>query len=155
MIMKRVECQGFKSESTNAYAKGLGQEKGDRIPILVNAHGQPINDKSCQLTHFMGTLSRSGKYCPVYKPWNKVKAAKKQALLALLKTKFDIAEVADGWIMQSFGGKVKNWRARVKGLYHDPSLSLKEQISSRQKQKQWMRLVKYWNKEKSRVVHED
>ncbi|KAJ0450388.1 putative transposase, Tnp1/En/Spm [Helianthus annuus] len=74
------------------------QEKGDRIPILVNAHGQLINDKSSQLTHFMGTLSRSGKYCPIYKPWNKVNAAKKQALLALLK--------------------VKSWRARVKELYH-------------------------------------
>ncbi|XP_035842996.1 uncharacterized protein LOC110921835 isoform X1 [Helianthus annuus] len=116
--------------------KVWAQEKGDRIPILVNAHGQPINDKSSQLTHFMGTLSRSGKYCPIYKPWNKVKTAKKEALFALLKTKFDIPEVAKGWILQSFGRKVKNWRARVKELYHDPSLSLKEQISSRPKQVQ-------------------
>ncbi|KAJ0942730.1 hypothetical protein HanPSC8_Chr03g0095551 [Helianthus annuus] len=134
--------------------KVWAQEKGDRIPILVNEHGQPINDKSSQLTHFMGTLSRSGKYCPIYKPWNKVKAAKKEALLALLKTKFDIPEAAKGWILQSFGRKVKNWRARVKELYHDPSLSLKEQISSRPKQvqkKQWKKLVKYWNKEKSKV----
>ncbi|KAF5798107.1 hypothetical protein HanRHA438_Chr07g0299491 [Helianthus annuus] len=82
----------------------------------------------------MGTLSRSGKYCPIYKPWNKVKATKKQVLLALLKTKFDIPEVADGWILQSFGRKVKNWRARVKELYYDLSLSPKEQISSRPKQ---------------------
>ncbi|XP_035833404.1 uncharacterized protein LOC110917786 isoform X2 [Helianthus annuus] len=96
--------------------KVWAQEKGDRIPILVNTHGQPINDKSSQLTHFMGTLSWSGKYCPIYKPWNKVKAAKTQALLALLKTKFDIPEVAKGWILQSFGRKVKNWRARVKDL---------------------------------------
>ncbi|KAJ0599736.1 putative transposase, Ptta/En/Spm, plant, transposase, Tnp1/En/Spm [Helianthus annuus] len=137
--------------------KVWAQEKGDRIPILVNEHGQPINDKSSQLTHFMGTLSRSGKYCPIYKPWNKVKAAKKEALLALLKTKFDIPEAAKGWILQSFGRKVKNWRARVKELYHDPSLSLKEQISSRPKQvqkKQWKKLVKYWNKEKSKLVSE-
>ncbi|MFS7915887.1 hypothetical protein Hanom_Chr02g00170631 [Helianthus anomalus] len=33
----------------------------------------------------MGTLSRSGRYCPIYKPWNKLKVAKKQALLALLE----------------------------------------------------------------------
>ncbi|XP_076934418.1 uncharacterized protein LOC143600682 isoform X2 [Bidens hawaiensis] len=133
------------------------QEKGDRIPILVNAHGQHINDKSSQLTHFMGTLSRSGKYCPIYKPWNKVKDTKKQVLLKLLKTKFDIPEDAEGWILKSFRHKVKNWRARVKELYHDPSLSLQEQISSRPKQvqkKQWRRLVKYWNKEKSKTVSE-
>ena len=58
-------------------AKVWAQEKGDRIPILVNEHGQPINDKSSHLTHFMGTLSRSGKYCPIYKPWNKVDVEKK------------------------------------------------------------------------------
>ncbi|XP_021999655.2 uncharacterized protein LOC110896998 [Helianthus annuus] len=72
-------------------------------------------------------------------------------------TKFDIPEVAKGWILQSFGRKVKNWRARIKELYHDPSLSLKEQISSRPKQvqkKQWKKLVKYWNKEKSKLVSE-
>nr|XP_043612408.1 uncharacterized protein LOC122584259 [Erigeron canadensis] len=56
----------------------------------------------------MGTLSRSGKYCPVHKPWNKVKDAKKQALLELLKTKFDIPDdpVTGTWILQSFGRKM-------------------------------------------------
>ncbi|KAJ0614869.1 hypothetical protein HanIR_Chr02g0067361 [Helianthus annuus] len=67
--------------------KVWAQEKGDIIPVLVNAHGQPINDKSSQLTHFMGTLSRSGKYCPVYKPWNKVKAVKKPSVACTLKDK--------------------------------------------------------------------
>lgn len=61
------------------------QEKGDRIPILVNELGQPIGDKVSKLTHFMGTLSRSGKYCPIYKPWNKVKDSKKQTLLEFIK----------------------------------------------------------------------
>ena len=66
-------------------AKIWAKEKGDRIPILVNELGQPIDGKSSQLTHFMGTLSRSGKYCPVHKPWNKVDATKKQKLLEFLK----------------------------------------------------------------------
>ncbi|KAI7734495.1 hypothetical protein M8C21_002234, partial [Ambrosia artemisiifolia] len=49
-------------------------------------------------------------------------------------TKFDILEDTEGWIMQSFGKKVKNWRARVKERYYDPSLSLQKQISFRPKQ---------------------
>ncbi|KAI7755684.1 hypothetical protein M8C21_028866 [Ambrosia artemisiifolia] len=84
----------------------------------------------------MGTLSRSEKYCPIYKPWNKVKDTKKQTLLDLIKTKFDIPQDAEGWILQSFGKKVKNWRARVKERYYDPSLSLQEQIRFRPKQVQ-------------------
>ncbi|KAI7728992.1 hypothetical protein M8C21_023534, partial [Ambrosia artemisiifolia] len=115
---------------------------------------QPENeeDKGSKLTHFMGTLSRSGKYCPIYKAWNKVKDTKKQTLLDFIKTKFDIPEDEEGWILQSFGKKVKNWRARVKERYYDPSLSLQKQISFRPKQvqkKQWRRLVKYWIKIKS------
>jgi hypothetical protein len=42
-------------------AKVWAQEKGDRIPILVNEHGQPINDKSTHLTNFMGTLFKEWK----------------------------------------------------------------------------------------------
>lgn len=61
------------------------QEQRHRIPIIVNELGQPINDESSKLTHFMGTLSRSGKYCPVHKPWNKVDDTKKQFLLKFLK----------------------------------------------------------------------
>ncbi|PWA37215.1 transposase, Tnp1/En/Spm-like protein [Artemisia annua] len=72
-------------------------------------------------------------------------------------TKFDIPEAGEKWILQSFGRKVKNWRARVKEYYHDPSLSVKQQISSRPKQvqkKQWKKLVKYWNKEKTKSLSE-
>ncbi|PWA73778.1 transposase, Ptta/En/Spm [Artemisia annua] len=153
----RVRIVSKRKRGPTRTAKVWAQEKGDRIPILVNEHGQPINDKSSHLTHFMGTLSRSGKYCPIYKPWNKVDAAKKKALLELLKTKSDIPEAGEKWILQSFGRKVKNWRARVKEYYHDPSLSVKQQISSRPKQvqkKQWKKLVKYWNKEKTKSLSE-
>ncbi|PWA87607.1 transposase, Ptta/En/Spm [Artemisia annua] len=44
------------------------------------------------------------------------------------------SDAGEKWVLQSFGGKVKNWRARVKEQYHDPSLSVKQQISSRPKQ---------------------
>nr|XP_043633174.1 uncharacterized protein LOC122604348 [Erigeron canadensis] len=133
------------------------QDKRDRIPVLVNELGQPIDGKSSQLTYFMGTLSRSGKYCPVHKPWNKVHKTKKQNLLTFLKTKFDFPKTAEEWILKSFGHKVKNWRERVKKSYHKPSLSLQEQINERPKQirkKQWKKLVNYWNEEKTKSASE-
>nr|XP_043626304.1 uncharacterized protein LOC122597795 isoform X2 [Erigeron canadensis] len=105
----------------------------------------------------MGTLSRSGKYCPIYKPWNKVKDKRKKKLLQLIKTKFDIPEdnVVETWLLQSLGHQVKNWRARLRDLYHDPSLSIKQQKRSRPKQvqkKQWKKLVDYWNEEDFKML---
>nr|GEX56415.1 hypothetical protein [Tanacetum cinerariifolium] len=65
------------------------------------------------LTHFMRSLARSGKYCPLHKPWPKVRSAKKQTLLDVLNDKFDLPMGCDDWILKSFGKKVRNWRARV------------------------------------------
>ncbi|PWA41132.1 transposase, Ptta/En/Spm, P-loop containing nucleoside triphosphate hydrolase [Artemisia annua] len=79
------------------------------------------------------------------------------SLFVVRITKFYISEAGEKWILQSFGRKVKNWRARVKEYYHDPYLSVKQQISSRPKQvqkKQWKKLVKYWNKEKTKSLSE-
>lgn len=62
------------------------QKEGDRISVLFNEYGQPVDKKTTsQLTHFMGSLARSGKYCPLHKPWNKVSADKKETLLDFLK----------------------------------------------------------------------
>ncbi|XP_071727432.1 uncharacterized protein [Rutidosis leptorrhynchoides] len=83
-----------------------------RLPITVNEHGQPIGANSSQFTHFLGHLSRSYQYCPIYRPWNKVKPEKKDKLLKFLRTKFDFPPTANSWILQSYGRKTKNWRSR-------------------------------------------
>ena len=54
----------------------------ERISVSFNEYGQPIDKKTTSmLTHFMGSLARSGKYCPLHKPWPKVGSAKKKILL--------------------------------------------------------------------------
>ncbi|XP_071727804.1 uncharacterized protein [Rutidosis leptorrhynchoides] len=98
------------------------QKASFRISITVNEHGQPICKNSSKLTHFLGYLTRSYQFRPVYRPWNQVK--KKDALLNYLRTKFDIPPTADSWILQSFCRKMKIWRARIKEVYFDPSLSM-------------------------------
>nr|GEU73383.1 hypothetical protein [Tanacetum cinerariifolium] len=69
-----------------------------------------------------------------------------------ISDKFDMPG-SDDWILKSFGRKVKNWRATVKKEYYDPTLPFHEQIIFKPKRvlaSQWKRLVKYWNKGKSK-----
>ena len=53
----------------------------DRISVQFNEYGQPVEKTTSTLAHFIGSLARSGKYCKLHKPWNKVTNAKKQILL--------------------------------------------------------------------------
>ncbi|GJW09522.1 hypothetical protein Tco_1575349 [Tanacetum coccineum] len=52
--------------------KTLVKPDGDSSSILFNEYEQPVDKKpTSQFTHFMRSLARSGKYCPLYKPWPK------------------------------------------------------------------------------------
>ncbi|XP_071740437.1 uncharacterized protein [Rutidosis leptorrhynchoides] len=120
-----------------------------RIPIAVNEHGQPICENSSKLTYFLVYLTRSYQYCLVYRPWNQVKK-KKDKLLNFLRTKFDIPKTDDSWILQSYGRKMKNWRARIKEVYFDPSKSMEVQLNSPPEEltkRHWRRLLEYWSRE--------
>ncbi|GJS92397.1 retrovirus-related pol polyprotein from transposon TNT 1-94, partial [Tanacetum coccineum] len=78
----------------------------DRISVSFNEYGQPIDKKTTStLTHFMGSLAMSGKYCPLHKSWPKVGSAKKKTLLDALNDKFDLHMGCDDWILKSFGNK--------------------------------------------------
>lgn len=62
---------------------------GVRSTILFNELGQPVGAKTSELTHYMGALSRSGKYCPVYRPWNsKANKDNKRALIETVKVHY-------------------------------------------------------------------
>ncbi|XP_071709120.1 uncharacterized protein [Rutidosis leptorrhynchoides] len=121
-----------------------------RLPITVNEHGQPIGANSSQFTHFLGHLSLSYQYCPIYRPWNKVKPEKKDKLLKFLRTKFDFPPTAKALIFQSYGRKTKNWRSRVKECYFDPSKPMEELLKSPPLQltiRHWRRLLEYWTRD--------
>ncbi|PWA81027.1 transposase, Ptta/En/Spm [Artemisia annua] len=78
-------------------------------------------------------------------------------LIRKQQDKFDLPMGCDDWILKSFGKKVRNWRARVKKDYYDPSLPYREQIKSMPKRVrtvQWKKLVKNWNEENSKRVSE-
>ncbi|KVI07909.1 hypothetical protein Ccrd_013724 [Cynara cardunculus var. scolymus] len=133
------------------------REERDRIPVLFNEYGQPVDkETSNSLSHFMGSLARSGKYCPVDISWHQVSTTKKGMLVNFIETKFDLPPGFDDWILKSFAKKMRNWRARIKKDYYDPSLSLQEQIKSnprRVRPDQWMNLIDNWNKEEAKVYY--
>ncbi|XP_071739631.1 uncharacterized protein [Rutidosis leptorrhynchoides] len=108
-------------------------------------------------------MARSSVYCPIYRRWSKLSSdkkkhvAKRKSLLNVVKSKFDVPDIAEGWILRSLGRKVKNWRARLKKQYYDPTLSLQEQYNSRCSQVQedhWQKLVRYWNRRRNKQVSE-
>ncbi|XP_071693971.1 uncharacterized protein [Rutidosis leptorrhynchoides] len=131
--------------------KVWNQKPSCRINIDVNSHGQPIKDNASIVTHVLGTISRSCKYCPIYLPWIKVSGEEKQEMLKHLRTKFVNPEHADTWMLKSIGNKVSNWRARLKNKYWNSSKSFKKQVKSRPQEMQrdhWKLLVTYWNNER-------
>ncbi|XP_071695046.1 uncharacterized protein [Rutidosis leptorrhynchoides] len=108
-------------------------------------------------------MARRSIYCPVYRRWSKLSSdkkkhvAKRKSLLNIVNLKFDVPDIAEGWILRSLGRKVKNWRARLKKQYYDPTLSLQEQYNSRCSQVQedhWQKLVRYWNRRRNKQVSE-
>ncbi|XP_071728206.1 uncharacterized protein [Rutidosis leptorrhynchoides] len=123
--------------------------------VVATATSQTTNNKtiganSSKFTHFLGHLSRSYQYCPIYRPWNKVKPEKKNKLLKFLRTKFNIPPTADSWILQSYGRKMKNWRARVKDCFFDPSKPMEAQLKSpplELTKRHLRRLLEYWTRD--------
>ncbi|XP_071739200.1 uncharacterized protein [Rutidosis leptorrhynchoides] len=131
------------------------QKASVRIPNSVNEHGQPICKNSSKLTHFLGNLTRSYQYCPVIDRGIKLKHTQKDKLLNFLRTKFDFPQTADSWILQSYGRKMKNWRARIKEAYFDLSLSMDVQLNSLPKEltkRHWRRLLEYWSRERVKAM---
>ncbi|GKE74872.1 hypothetical protein Tco_1536913, partial [Tanacetum coccineum] len=63
--------------------------------VQFNEYGKPVEDTTNTLSHFIGSLARSGKYCKLHKPWNKVKNAKKQILLDTMHDKYDLLQKGD------------------------------------------------------------
>ncbi|XP_071728856.1 uncharacterized protein [Rutidosis leptorrhynchoides] len=126
------------------------QKPGCRITVAVNPLGQPICENTSKLTHFLGTIARSCKHCPIDLPWTKVSKDQKKEMIKTIRSKFIIPKHADRWLLKSIGRKVKNWRARLKKKHWDSSKSFRKQVKSRPPELEkaiWKSLVTMWNNE--------
>ncbi|KVH87812.1 hypothetical protein Ccrd_024876, partial [Cynara cardunculus var. scolymus] len=90
------------------------REEGDRIPILFNEYGQPVDKETTDnLSHFMGSLARSGKYCPVDILWHQVSTTKKGILLNFIEKISERNKNSRGYKkMMQITGKISYARVR-------------------------------------------
>ncbi|XP_071708600.1 uncharacterized protein [Rutidosis leptorrhynchoides] len=96
----------------------------------VNASTQPVMNVDQQTTQL---ADESDKGDRVRGPALMRKIWKQNTSVRIpISTKFDYPQTADSWILRSYGQKMKNWRARIKEAYFDPSLSM-EAMSDKNK----------------------
>lgn len=67
--------------------KVWGQPIGELKQVAFNDLGQPNDEEnSCTLAHFLGTIARNGRYCPLhYTDWRKMPYSYKDDMLKIVK----------------------------------------------------------------------
>lgn len=56
------------------------------IHVEYNELGQPIGGENSKLSHFLGSIARNGKYCPIdVKDWHAMPRTKKSEMLDVVK----------------------------------------------------------------------
>ncbi|OEL28130.1 hypothetical protein BAE44_0010850 [Dichanthelium oligosanthes] len=130
--------------------------KGVRIPVSVNASGQPIGNEAATLSSFMGILARDGILAPLsHLNWRGVPEKNKDVMCHIIKLKFDIAPVGELWIVKNLGKKWKSWKSVLKQRHFDTHETEEERLANRDPrvlEEQWRFLVAYWSTEKAQAV---
>ncbi|KAL8512708.1 hypothetical protein ACS0TY_018998 [Phlomoides rotata] len=106
------------------------------------------------LCHFLGSIARNGKFCPIdVKDWRAMPRKNKTDMLEVIKLRFHVPITAEKWILSSIGVKWKNWKHFLKEHYWEdvPLVNLIEQ----QKDKRihldhWIKLVTYWSSDEAK-----
>ncbi|KAG8363818.1 hypothetical protein BUALT_Bualt19G0061800 [Buddleja alternifolia] len=136
-----------------------GQQSDELVIVSFNDLGQP-NDKfkTCTLSHFLGTIARNGRYCPLhYKDWRLMLRSHKDEMLKIVKAKFELQPGKEPYILKSINKKWRNWKSYVKSLNFDPNIPIEQQmldIPSRVDEDQYKALVKHWMSDKSKKISE-
>ncbi|KAF0930629.1 hypothetical protein E2562_033825 [Oryza meyeriana var. granulata] len=122
--------------------------KDVRIPVLLNASGEPIGKEAGTLSSFLGALARDGILSPLtHQDWRRVPEKNKDVMYHIVKLKFDIAPVAEFWILKCIGKKWKSWKALLKQKHYDMHETVEERLADRNPRvlkEQWQYLVAYW-----------
>ncbi|XP_042443904.1 uncharacterized protein LOC122029006 [Zingiber officinale] len=128
-----------------------------RIEITCDDMGRPIGTKRNKFTDFLGSLARNGKYCPIdVENWHKMPTEKKKDMLNVIKEKYNLPPGTENWTLHSIAKKWRNWKSELK-KYYNPELSIQvllEQRDERAHAEQYMGLITFWNKEKSKEMCE-
>ncbi|KAH6769431.1 hypothetical protein C2S51_014767 [Perilla frutescens var. frutescens] len=126
-----------------------------RIQVEYNKSGQPVGGESSTLSHFLGSISRNGKYCPIdVINWHKMPSTKKSEILDTVKLRFNVSPIAEKWILSSVGHKWRNLKHFLKTKYWAdvPIENLIDDRDERVLLDQWIKLLTYWNTDEVKKV---
>ncbi|WVZ87055.1 hypothetical protein U9M48_033752 [Paspalum notatum var. saurae] len=130
--------------------------KGMRIPVSLNASGEPIGKEAATLSAFLGALARDGILAPLaYLDWRCVPDNNKDVMCHIVKLKFDIAPVGESWIVKKLGSKWRSWKALLKKQHFDTHETEEERLADRNPrvlEEQWRFLVAYWSTEAAQAA---
>ncbi|KAG8382392.1 hypothetical protein BUALT_Bualt05G0072600 [Buddleja alternifolia] len=138
--------------------KNWGQQPDELVAVSFNDLRQPNDEfKTCTLSHFLGTIARNGRYCPLhYKDWRLMSHSYKGEMLKIAK--FELQPGKEPYILKSINKKWRNWKSYVKSLNFDPNIPIEQQmldIPSQVDEDQYKALVKHWMSDKSKIMGQD
>ncbi|KAG6428069.1 hypothetical protein SASPL_112318 [Salvia splendens] len=128
------------------------------IHVEYNEFGQAIGGEDSTLCHFLGSIARSGNYCPIdIKSWHAIPKERKTEMLDIVKLRFHVPIIAEKWILESIGLKWRNWKHYLKTRYWAdvPIEHLIDDRDERVLEVQWINLLAYWRTEHAKSAMED
>ncbi|XP_041990245.1 uncharacterized protein LOC121741523 isoform X1 [Salvia splendens] len=120
------------------------------IHVEYNEFGQAIGGEDSTLCHFLGSIARSGNYCPIdIKSWHAIPKERKTEMIDIVKLRFHVPIIAEKWILESIGLKWRNWKHYLKTRYWAdvPIEHLIDDRDERVLEVQWINLLAYWRTE--------
>ncbi|KAG8382226.1 hypothetical protein BUALT_Bualt05G0054700 [Buddleja alternifolia] len=153
------ENNGKRVRGPTCMPKVWRQPSDKLVEVSFNDLGQPNDQyKTSTLAHFLGTIARNGRYCPLsYQDWRLMPRSYKDEMLKIVKTKFDLPPGKEPYILKSINKKWRNWKCQVKKLNFDPNIPIEQQmldIPDRVDEEQYKTLVKHWMSDKSKRISE-
>ncbi|KAL8512927.1 hypothetical protein ACS0TY_019186 [Phlomoides rotata] len=124
-----------------------------RFHVEFNEFGQPIDGKDSNLCHFLGSIARNGRFCPIdVMDWREMPSRKKIDMLDAVKLHFDVPITTHKWILSSIGEKWKNWKHFLKkNFWKDvPVLDMTMPKDDRIVLHQWFKLITYWGSDEAK-----
>ncbi|XP_042021142.1 uncharacterized protein LOC121768662 isoform X2 [Salvia splendens] len=125
------------------------------ISVEYNEFGQPIGGEKSKLCHFLGSIARNGRYCPLYvNNWRAMPKGKKDDMLEFVKARFTIPIIAEKWVVASIGVKWRSWKHYLKTRYWAdvPIEHLIHEKDDRVLEDQWINCLTYWRMENAKNI---
>ncbi|PIN13321.1 hypothetical protein CDL12_14053 [Handroanthus impetiginosus] len=99
---------------------------------MTTHQGDPGNvasqaDKTSTLSHFLGTITRNWRYCPLnYTDWRLMYNSYDEKILRIAR--FQLPPRHETYVLRSINKKWRNWKRFVKSLNFDPNIPIEQQM---------------------------